>query len=150
MRLAGPQDMAGVFDVRRQVFAVEQGIRPADEWDGLDEEAIHAVGVVNGAVVGTGRSVRSGAGHEVRIGRMAVLPAYRRSGIGMGVLKVLEEEAIRSGAVHAVLHAQTYVKSFYEDAGYRESGEPFVEAGIEHVTMVKALVHARLDEQSSP
>ena len=37
------------------------------------------------------------------------------------------------------LHAQTYARELYARDGYRESGEPFEEEGIEHVTMEKQL-----------
>jgi predicted GNAT family N-acyltransferase len=39
--------------------------------------------------------------------------------------------------VSLVLHAQKHVQSFYESCGYRPFGEPFMEAGIEHIEMKK-------------
>jgi len=38
-----------------------------------------------------------------------------------------------------VLHAQTYARELYENAGYRARGRLFWEAGIEHVAMEKLL-----------
>jgi predicted GNAT family N-acyltransferase len=43
------------------------------------------------------------------------------------------------GARRLVLHAQTYVRSLYEQAGYRPRGGVFREAGIEHVAMEREL-----------
>ena len=37
------------------------------------------------------------------------------------------------------LHAQTYARRLYLDAGYEERGPEFVEEGIEHVAMGKRL-----------
>jgi len=37
------------------------------------------------------------------------------------------------------LHAQTGVEGFYEGLGYGTTGDVFVEAGIDHVPMEKAL-----------
>ena len=76
---------------------------------------------------------------EARIGRMAVDRAWRRRGIGSRVLDKLEEVARLRGADQAVLHAQTYVKSFYAAHWYVEEGQVFLEAGIEHVQMRKQL-----------
>ena len=70
---------------------------------------------------------------------MAVDMAWRRRGIGSRILRILEEEEARRGMAEAVLHAQTYVKDFYAAHGYVEDGEPFEEAGIEHIMMRKRL-----------
>jgi len=37
------------------------------------------------------------------------------------------------------VHAQTYVAEFYSRAGYNTEGEPFDEAGIQHIIMRKSL-----------
>ena len=58
VRLAGPQDLDGVYAVRHEVFVVEQGVPVELERDELDAAADHAVAVdAAGAVVGTGRLV---------------------------------------------------------------------------------------------
>ena len=38
-----------------------------------------------------------------------------------------------------MLHAQTYARELYEQAGYRPRGRVFSEAGIEHIAMEKLL-----------
>ena len=38
-----------------------------------------------------------------------------------------------------LLHAQRRAEGFYAAAGYLAEGEPFIEEGIEHVRMRKAL-----------
>ena len=43
------------------------------------------------------------------------------------------------GARRIVLHAQTYARELYENAGYRPRGRVFWEAGIEHIAMEKLL-----------
>ena len=79
------------------------------------------------------------AGGEARVGRMAVRADVRRQGVGGRVLRFLEEAAAAEGAVEVTLHAQRYVAAFYLAHGYAEEGEPFEEAGIEHVMMRKRL-----------
>ena len=44
-----------------------------------------------------------------------------------------------AGAERISLHAQTYAMELYVRDGYGSAGEPFVEEGIEHVTMEKPL-----------
>jgi predicted GNAT family N-acyltransferase len=137
--IAVPGDMAAVFQIRHRVFIDEQGVDPDIEWDGEDGEAAHAVVTLDGETIGTGRLLKTDDPDVVRIGRMAVLQEHRRRGVGTAILQVLEERAATEGGEHAVLHAQTYVKAFYASHGYAEEGDPFEEAGIEHVAMSKRL-----------
>jgi exonuclease SbcD len=139
VRIADPTEMDDIFAVRRRVFVEEQGIDPALEFDGQDGSAVHAVALAGERVIGTGRLLIGPDGRQARIGRMAVLPEYRRHGIGGSILETLEEEARRQGVQRAYLHAQAYVSQFYAAHGYRQQGEPFQEAGIEHVEMWKDL-----------
>lgn len=137
-RATTPLDMDALHVLRRQVFVQEQGVPPEMESDELDETACQAIALVDGVVVGTGRMVML-AGGEARIGRMAVHGDARRRGIGSEVLRFLEAEATARGATEVTLHAQRYVTVFYLRQGYVEEGEPFEEAGIEHVMMRKRL-----------
>ena len=83
-----PAERQAAFDLRVAVFVGEQGISVEEELDELDARAVHAIAVLDGAVVGTGRLVLT-AGNTpepgptiARIGRMAVAPERRRQGIG--------------------------------------------------------------------
>ena len=133
---SGEDDVAGAFAVRREVFIVEQGVPPELERDEADDSAVHVVARDGAAVVGTARLTRDG---EARIGRVAVLPAWRRRGIAGLLLAALEAEARRLGIAEVGLHSQTYVQALYERHGYAVTGPGFVEAGIDHVPMVKRL-----------
>lgn len=139
VRIAEPDDMEAIFALRRAVFIDEQNVDPDEEWDGRDEDAVHAVALMEGEVVGTGRLLTDEREETCRIGRMAVRQDLRRRGIGDRILAVLEDAAQEHGFAQALLHAQTYVKNFYAQAGYAELGETFMEAGIEHVAMTKDL-----------
>jgi predicted GNAT family N-acyltransferase len=70
---------------------------------------------------------------------MAVEHAARRRGVGELVLAALEARARALGLHELELHAQCYVEAFYARHGYARAGEPFVEAGIDHVVMRKPL-----------
>jgi predicted GNAT family N-acyltransferase len=125
------------LDLRERVFCGEQGVDLEAERDGLDGEAIHVVHVRDGRVLGTCRVlVRDGVG---RLGRMAVEPSARGRGIGAELLVAAEEAARVAGATRMRLHAQAAARSLYARGGYAEVGEPFVEEGIDHVTMERPL-----------
>ena len=132
------QEMEAARGIRLQVFVEEQGVPLEEEFDEHDGSAIHAIALLDGRPVGTGRLYRLPSG-ETRIGRMAVEAAYRRKGIGGQILSFLEDRARRDGASRIVLHAQTYVQSFYYGSGYVANGDPLMEVGIEHIRMVKDL-----------
>ena len=132
------EEMAGLRALRLEVFVREQNVPVEVELDALDETALHAIAWYGQKVVATGRLVLL-PDREAQIGRMAVGEDFRRGGIGSDVLRFLEEEARAQGVHRILLHAQTYVASFYHQHGYQEEGATFQEAGIEHILMRKTL-----------
>ncbi len=124
--------------VRFRVFVAEQAIPPEEELDEDDATAIHAIALVQGQVVGTGRLVSREDG-DGQVGRMAVDQPWRGQGVGGRILIFLEDEARFLGMARCVLHAQEYVKGFYAAHGYQEYGETFLEVDIPHVEMHKEL-----------
>lgn len=125
--------------IRRQVFVEEQHI-PADlEWDSADAACLHALARNHfGVPLATGRLLEHVPG-VAKIGRMAVSRAMRGTRIGRQVLDALMAEARRQGYREVLLHAQLSAENFYLRAGFQRRGEPFEEAGIGHVEMVRAL-----------
>lgn len=124
--------------VREAVFLVEQGIDPALEWDDADAGALHAVVMQGDLPVGTARLLPSQVG-VARIGRMAVLASHRGRGLAATLLAALLQAAVRRGDREALLHAQCTVRRLYEQAGFVAHGPVFLEAGIEHVEMLRPL-----------
>ena len=132
------EEIRGLRESRALVFVCEQGVPRDLEIDELDGDAIHIIGCFNTQVVATGRLVLDTA-VTGRIGRMAVLAAYRRSGIGTLILRALEKQAVSRGLKTIILNAQFQVVDFYVSNGYVQSGYPFIEAGIKHIQMTKQL-----------
>ena len=104
------------------------------ERDELDATSDHAVALLDGEVLGTGRLLPDGT-----IGRMAVAEARRGQGVGAAVLAVLEERAGERGLREVSLHAQLHAVEFYARAGYVPYTDVYLEAGIEHRSMKKEL-----------
>lgn len=117
--------------LRRTVFVEEQGVHEDEEWDGADPDCRHFLADDHeGRLIGTARLMPSG-----QIGRMAVLAAWRGQGIGAGLLKLAVNAARASNYPFIFLHAQSHAVGFYERAGFKVTGAPFMEAGIEHREM---------------
>ena len=139
VRLARPEDLPAAFALRHEVFVLGQGVPEDVERDDLDATADHAVALRDGAVVGTGRLLDRGGGLAA-VGRMAVAEAARRTGVGAALLRLLEDRAAARGMTAVELHAQLHAAGFYERLGYTAVSDVYLEAGIEHVSMRRALV----------
>jgi predicted GNAT family N-acyltransferase len=128
--------------VRHDVFVREQGVPSELEKDAADADTaqtIHAAAFCDrGEIIGTGRVKITGAG--ARIGRMAVLAAWRRTGVGAALLAQLCRAAADRGLTDVSLHAQTHAADFYRRHGFVARGSTFMEAGISHIEMTKVLV----------
>lgn len=119
-----------LMEVRRAVFIVEQGVPEEEELDDQDETSQHFLATdANGQPIGTARLVPTG-----QIGRMAVVPAWRRRDVGAALLDRAVAAAKEAG-LEAFLHAQVYAVGFYERKGFAASGDVFLEADIEHLKM---------------
>jgi predicted GNAT family N-acyltransferase len=136
-RIGTRAEMEAALVLRYEVFCVEQGVPRSEERDGRDHDATHLIAVQDGTVVATCRLVFVGT--TVQFSRLAVARSSRRQGIASAMLRVADEQARARGANRLVLHAQTYARSLYEQAGYVARGREFVEANIEHVAMEKLL-----------
>lgn len=134
-----PRELDAALALRLEVFCDEQGVRREAEQDGLDATAHHIVALDDGKVVGTCRLIeRDGS---VIVQRVAVRRDRRRRGIGLALLAEAERHAVASGASALELHAQTDSERLYLEAGYESYGERFLEEGIEHIAMRRALPH---------
>jgi len=130
-------DLDTCLRLRWTVFVEEQGVRPSLEVDAHDRTAaVHALVLHDGIPCGAARFIFTAPG-QAKIQRMAVIDDARGSGAGRELLRFLEEEAARRGAVRFTLDAQVQARAFYEKAGYTAHGPLFDDAGIPHQAMSK-------------
>lgn len=121
--------------VRETVFIHEQGVPREIEQDAIDADCQHVLALdADGAPVGTGRLTP-----ERTLGRIAVLPDWRGHGVGDALLVALLDLAYAAGLREVSLHSQTSAVGFYERHGFLPQGAPYMEAGIEHLTMSRKL-----------
>lgn len=138
------QDLGpGCSAIRHAVFVEEQGVPLELELDAFDEHAVHVLALaVSDGPIGTGRLVLNdpeAPRHDsARIGRLAVVPAWRRRGVGQQLLERLLAEARHRGCTAAHLHAQVDATPLYARVGFEPVGLVFDEAGIPHQMMILA------------
>lgn len=128
-------DSAAIRAVRNTVFSDEQGISESLDFDGRDHECVQVLARVgDGEVVGTARMLPDG-----HVGRIAVHERWRGRGVGTRLVEFLAEVARDRGFTEIYLHSQAQAAEFYTRLGYEIRGDTFMEAGIEHVLMVRTL-----------
>lgn len=138
LKIEVTQDVPTCQALRRVVFIEEQGVSEADEVDGLDGRAIHLLAWDGECPVGTARLLVKGP--VGKIGRVCVLPEARGLGLGAALIhQALEVLRDQPGVVEAYLGSQSHATGFYEKLGFVVEGEEFLDAGIPHRHMRRAL-----------
>jgi predicted GNAT family N-acyltransferase len=117
--------------IRDAVFIREQGVPAELEWDEFDEGCRHALALsLNGDAIGCGRILPNG-----HIGRISVLPQWRKKKVGTAIMEAMLDEARSRGYKQVDVDAQTYAIPFYHSFGFVEQGKEFMDAGLPHKKM---------------
>ena len=129
--------MYRILALRADVFVVEQTCAYQD-LDGKDEHSFWVWAEdENGTVHATARLLPAGISYkEVSIGRVCTSMASRRTGLG----KLLMEECLNQcehiwGKQTITISAQQYLLKFYNELGFIEEGEMYLEDDIPHLKM---------------
>jgi ElaA protein len=129
--------MYRILALRADVFVVEQTCAYQD-LDGKDEHAIWVWAEdESGTVHATARLLPAGISYEeISIGRVCSSLASRRTGLG----KLLMEECLKQcehiwGKQTITISAQQYLLKFYNELGFVEEGEMYLEDDIPHLKM---------------
>lgn len=126
---------ADLARVREIVFVQEQGVPREIEQDALDPDCHHVIARdAHGNAIGTGRLTP-----RHTLGRLAVLREWRGHGVGDALLQALVAYARELGWRDLSLHSQASAIGFYLRHGFLPQGAPFVEAGIDHLTLSRRL-----------
>lgn len=125
-----------ILQLRSEIFVVEQDCVYQD-LDGKDQKALHIIGKKSNKVVAYTRVFGSGDYFDcASIGRVVVAKEQRKYGYGKVIMnasiKVVKEH-LKENTIK--ISAQTYLKKFYNDLGFKEFGEEYLEDGIPHVAM---------------
>ena len=129
--------MYRILALRADVFVVEQACAYQD-LDGKDEHSFWVWAEdENGTVHATARLLPAGISYkEISIGRVCTSMESRRTGLG----KLLMEECLNQceriwGKQTITISAQQYLLKFYNELGFVEEGEMYLEDDIPHLKM---------------
>lgn len=130
-----PAEIELVFDIRTEVFVVEQKCLPVEEFDELDAVAVHFLYWAQGKPVATGRYRKTEKG--IKIERIATLAEHRGQGYASEMVRFLIQEAQKAypDVKYYYLHAQQSVMPLYASLGFEPYGGTFIEADIVHQAM---------------
>lgn len=131
-KVTDPTDLEKVFEVRREVFVVEQNCPPELEYE-FEDEATHFLAAVDGVPAGAARWRKTEKGYKLE--RFAVLKQYRGQGVAQALIEAVLDD-VPADASYFYLHAQTQAMGLYAKFGFEKEGGPFEEAFIEHHKMV--------------
>ncbi|RIA11105.1 ElaA protein [Flavobacteriaceae bacterium MAR_2010_72] len=132
------QELYDILQLRSEVFVVEQNCVYQD-LDGKDQKALHVMGYKQQKLVAYTRLFNAGLYFdEASIGRVIVAKNERQHSYGYDIMKA-SVEAIKThyNQSRIKLSAQCYLKRFYNNLGFNEVGEEYLEDGIPHVAMIK-------------
>lgn len=124
---------ADIAAIRRKVFIDEQGVPEDEEWDAIDSHASYLLAYLGDKPVATLRFYPDE--DSLHVGRVAVLPECRGTGLGRTLMERCLAEGRRLGFVHSFVSAQSDKADFYRKLGYAVTGDEYIEAGIPHLRM---------------
>jgi predicted GNAT family N-acyltransferase len=130
------QDMIKkLYRLRFEVFVKEQKVPAELENDEYDKKAYHVLAIEekSGECIACGRVIIED--DRARIGRVAVKKDYRKKGYGKKICLKLIEIAQKYNVKDIGLDAQLPVTGFYKKLGFKEYGNVFLEANMEHIAM---------------
>ncbi len=137
------RDFYAALALRQHVFVVEQKLNYQDaDWE--DPYAMHMLGKINGELAVYARIFLPHKGEkDTRIGRIITAPAYRGEGYGDQLMhKIFELVEEKVGPCRIIMSVQTNMQDFYKKYGFQPHGDIYLEAGTEHVRMVRVLARA--------
>jgi len=131
-------DLYELLQLRSEVFVVEQACAFQD-LDGADTEAMHLLGVKDGRLAAYARCFAAGVKFsEASIGRVVTHASARGGGIGHVLMKEAVDRLQGQWGPQAIrIGAQARLEKFYNQHGFVQNGEPYIEDGIPHIEMLR-------------
>jgi len=131
-------EYAEELDLRWRVLRKPLGLERDAVLFPFDRESLHLVALDGGRVVGCVLFHPEGT-ETGRLFQMAIEPGKQGTGLGTRLVRALEDELAARGFREVTLHARDAAVGFYARLGYQPVGAPYVEVGIPHQNMRRAL-----------
>lgn len=132
-------EVYAMLRLRSDVFVVEQHCIFLDA-DNNDQKAFHVFGYVNGELIATTRLFDKDIVYQgyQSIGRVANAAQFRGMGIGKKLMQYSIEQCEQLfGKGPIKIGAQLYLKKFYNEQGFEQAGEVYLEDEIDHIPMIR-------------
>ena len=133
-------ELYDLLKLRSEVFVVEQKCIFLDI-DNNDQKAFHTIGFLGEEVVATTRLFDKNIMYDgyQSIGRVVTAPKHRGLSIGKALMQYSIQECERLfGKGPIKIGAQLYLKKFYNEQGFEQSGDVYIEDEIDHIPMIRA------------
>jgi len=131
-----------ILKLRQEVFVVEQNC-PYLDADGNDHDAYHVIGTdFNGEIQAYTRLAPPGLSYTEysSIGRVLTSSKVRGKRLGKPLMQFSMDWCLRLWPFSPIkISAQTYIVKFYNELGFREVGEPYLEDDIPHIAMISTI-----------
>jgi predicted GNAT family N-acyltransferase len=135
----GSPEYWATVDLRDVILRKPLGLRFAPDELAAEKDSRHIACYLGDTLIGC-LVLQPIGGGDVRMKQVAVVPKWRRRGIGRAMVEYSEALARRIGFTRMVLHARDTAVAFYETLGYAKTGDRFVEVTIPHWPMAKRLM----------
>ena len=137
------EDVSVHHAIRHAVFVEEQAIFRGSDRDERDDDpaTIKVLGVGAGIAGGAVRLYPLEERGLWRGDRLAVLPAFRRHGLGAPLVRFAVRTAMEHGGRVMVAFIQPQNVGFFRKLGWRPAGDPGDHVGLPHQRMVIDLGH---------
>lgn len=132
------QQLYEILKLRQEVFIVEQDC-PYLDTDGKDDKAYHVLFYQAQELVAYTRLLPKGVSYEkyASIGRVVNHKSVRGQGIGKDLMELSIQSCKSLFPGESIkISAQQYLLKFYQDLGFVETGESYLEDGIPHCGMI--------------
>lgn len=133
-------ELYALLRLRSEVFVLEQHCIFLD-MDNNDQKAYHTIGFIGDEVVATTRLFDKNIMYDgyQSIGRVVGCPRHRGLGIGKALMQYSISECERLfGKGPIKIGAQLYLKKFYSEQGFEQSGDVYLEDEIDHIPMIRS------------
>lgn len=136
-------ELYDLLALRQDIFVLEQKSFYQD-LDYKDQKALHILGIQNHKLAAYSRLFLPGILYPdmISFGRIAVASFVRGQGLGKKLLTEILRY-LRQNQITAPIKisAQMYLEEFYQSHGFQTISDPYDDAGIMHVDMLKPSDH---------
>lgn len=134
-RVENDKELEQYYDIRWTILRKPLGMPKGSEKSPKEKNSIHLIALINDSIVATGMLVPI-TKDKAQVRQIAVLPQYRKMGIGSKILGGLKEKAQEENFKELFLNARVEALDFYLKNGYEEVlDSDHIELGIPHKRM---------------